>query len=52
MLGKSILGWHKMYYGMVRGGTRGGKGMDLGDLGRNNCGKTRGARGKELVTCK
>lgn len=34
----NILGLHKTYYGMFRGGTQ-GKGRDLGDLGRNKRGK-------------
>ena len=42
MQGKSSLGLHKAYYGMFRGGTKVGKGMELGDLGRNKCGRIEG----------
>ena len=33
--------------------SKAGKGMDLGNLGRNKCGENRGIRDKkELVACK
>jgi len=39
MQGKSILGLH-MIYGKFQGGTKVGKGVDLGDLRRYKCSKT------------
>jgi len=39
---KSILGLHRTYYGMLRGGIKGEKGRDQGDLGRKKPGKMEG----------